>query len=107
KSILPAHDICASGPHGSWRIPWDCSGHLRHSPRIPAEPCCGQETMPVTEPAASGDALRDDLRHTVAVHRDSVEGIGDLHGPLLVGDDDELGGVLQLLEHGQQPREVE
>ena len=44
------------------------------------------------------DPLGDHRGDTVAAHRHAVERVGDLHGALLVGDDDELAGVAQLLE---------
>ena len=40
-------------------------------------------------------ALGHHRRDTVA-HRDAVEGVRDLHRALLVGDDDQLRGLLQL-----------
>ena len=52
-----------------------------------------------------GQPLRDGLGDPVA-HRDAVEGVGHLHGPFLVGDDDELAGAPQLGENLQQPPQV-
>ena len=50
-------------------------------------------------------ALGDHRRDAVA-HGDAVEGVRDLHRALLVGDDDQLRGLLQLLEDGEQARQV-
>lgn len=50
--------------------------------------------------------LADDLRHTVALHGHAVERVGDLHRALLVRDDDQLRGLLQLLHDPDQPLQV-
>jgi hypothetical protein len=34
--------------------------------------------------------LRDNFSNAISAHRDSIERIGNLHGALLVGNDDEL-----------------
>ena len=45
---------------------------------------------------------RDDTRDTTLLHRDAVEGIGDLHRPLVVRDDDELRIVLEGVQHSDE-----
>ena len=50
--------------------------------------------------------LADHRGHAVAAHADPVQGVRHLHGPLLVGDDDQLGGVPELAEDLQQPPQV-
>src|SRR5262249_56383249 len=44
--------------------------------------------------------------HPVALHAGPVQRVRDLHGPLLVRDDDQLGTGPQLLEDRQQPLQV-
>ena len=55
---------------------------------------------------ALADPLPHDGRHSVLSHRHAVERVGDLHGALLVRDDDELTGCPQLLEHAEEAAEV-
>src|SRR6266581_3670297 len=50
--------------------------------------------------------LADDRGHAVPAHADAVQRVRDLHGPLLVRDDDQLGAFPQLLEDLQQPLQV-
>ena len=84
-----------------------------HAFRLPA-PGLPQGGPGVVLCGPSGGARSGDLGHplghhrgdAVAAHRHAVERVGDLHGPLLVGDDDELAGVAQLLEEQDQPAEV-
>src|SRR5690606_11532537 len=52
-------------------------------------------------------ALADHGRHAVAAHRHAVQRVGDLHGALLVRDDDELRVLLELAEDLQEPAEVD
>ena len=65
------------------------------------------ERRPTPEKAAPllRQALGDHRRDAVA-HRHTVEGVRDLHLALLVGNDDQLRGLLQLLEDRQQARHV-
>ena len=51
--------------------------------------------------------LADHVGHAVAAHAHAVQRVGDLHGALLVGDDDELAVLAQLLEDVEQPAEVD
>ena len=54
-------------------------------------------------------SLRQALGHhrrDAVAHGDAVEGVRDLHRALLVSDDDQLRGLLQLLEDGEQARQV-
>src|SRR5205823_15072321 len=53
------------------------------------------------------ETLADHAGDAVAAHADAVEGVGDLHRPLLVGDHDQLPGVPQLLDQGEKPAEVD
>src|ERR1700758_3875200 len=46
---------------------------------------------------AGGYLLADHGGDAVAAHGDAVEGVGSLHRAALVGDDDELGTLPQLL----------
>ena len=66
-----------------------------------------QERQPTPEKATPlvREALGDHRRDAVA-HGDAVEGIRDLHRALLVGDDNQLRALLQLLEDGQQARQT-
>src|SRR5580693_659211 len=50
--------------------------------------------------------LADDGGDAVAAHGDAVQGVAHLHRPALVGDDDELGTLPQLLEDKQQALQV-
>ena len=52
-----------------------------------------------------GQPLRDGLGDPVT-HRDAVESVSHLHGPFLMGDDDELTGLTQLGKNLQQPAQV-
>ena len=56
-------------------------------------------------PSSLREALGDHRRDAVA-HGDAVEGVRDLHRALLVRDDNQLRGLLQLLENRQQARQV-
>ncbi len=51
--------------------------------------------------------LRDHRRDAVVAHGDAVERVGDLHRRLLVGDDDQLGDLTQLLEQADEPPQVD
>ena len=44
--------------------------------------------------------------HAIALHGDSVEGVGNVHGVLLVRDDDQLAVLAQIREHREQAHEV-
>src|SRR4051812_25607236 len=50
--------------------------------------------------------LADDLGDAVTAHRDAIERVGDLHGALLVRDDDQLRRRLEVGEQVDQPRQV-
>ena len=65
-----------------------------------------QERQPTPEKATPlvRQALGHHRRDAVA-HRDAGEGVRDLHRALLVGDDDQLRGLLQFLEDRQQARQ--
>lgn len=65
-----------------------------------------RERRPTPEKAAPlvREALGHHRRDAVA-HRDAVEGVRDLHRALLVGDDDQLRGLLELLKDRQQARQ--
>ena len=52
------------------------------------------------------EPLADHRRDAVAAHRDAVEGVADLHGPLLVGDHQELRVLAELLVDLQQAAQV-
>ncbi|MBG9885587.1 hypothetical protein ABE10_03080, partial [Bacillus toyonensis] len=52
------------------------------------------------------DALSHDGGDPVLTHRDPVERVGDLHRPLLVGDDQQLRALPELFEHGEKTPEV-
>src|SRR5674476_1679743 len=52
------------------------------------------------------DPLRDKRGDTVTGHRDAIQRVGNLHRALLVGDDDQLARVAQLLEPREQPAQV-
>src|SRR6478735_6423747 len=52
------------------------------------------------------EPLADHRRDAVAAHGHAVERVADLHGPLLVGDDQQLGVLTQLLVDLQQPAQV-
>ncbi len=52
-------------------------------------------------------ALRDHRGDAVVAHRDAVQRVGDLHRRLLVGDDDQLRRLAQLLEQPDQPAQVD
>src|SRR6201989_2367639 len=53
-----------------------------------------------------GYVLADDGGYAVAALGDAVEGVGGLHRAALMGDDDELGTLPQLLEDQEQPLQV-
>src|SRR6266568_6251314 len=55
---------------------------------------------------AGGYLLADYGGDAVAAHGDAVEAVGGLHRAALVGDDDELGTLPQLLEDQEQPLQV-
>src|SRR5690348_3194626 len=55
---------------------------------------------------AGGYLLADYGGDAVAAHGDAVEGVGGLHRAALVGDDDELGTLPELLEDQEQPLQV-
>lgn len=65
-----------------------------------------QERQPTPKKAAPllHEALGDRHRDAFA-HRDAVEGIRDLHRAILVGDDNQLRGLLELLKDRQQARQ--
>src|SRR4051812_40384274 len=52
------------------------------------------------------EALADHLGDA-GTHRDAVEGVRDLHCALLVGDDEQLALLPQLLEERDQPAQVD
>jgi isopentenyl-diphosphate delta-isomerase len=52
-------------------------------------------------------ALRDHRGDAVVAHGDAVQRVGDLHRRLLVGDDDQLRLLAQLLEQPDQPAQVD
>src|SRR4051812_13522391 len=56
--------------------------------------------------ALRGELHRDDLRDARLLHGDAVERVGDLHGALVVRDDDELGGAAHLPDHLVVPADV-
>src|SRR5690625_4568689 len=70
----------------------------------------GQTTWSAAGDACSDrlflQALGDHRGDAVTAHGHPVERIGNLHGALLVGDDDQLGLVTQLAEDLQQPAQV-
>ena len=56
-----------------------------------------------------GPLVREALGHhprDSVTHRDAVQGVRYLHGSLLVRDHDQLRRLLQLLEDGEQARQV-
>src|SRR6266850_4949986 len=55
---------------------------------------------------AVGYLLADDGGDAVAAHGDAVENVRGLHRAALVGDDDELGTLPELLEDQEQPLQV-
>ena len=65
-----------------------------------------QERRPSPEKAAPlvREAQGDHRRDAIA-HRDAVEGVRDLHRALLVRDDNQLRGLLELLKDRQQARQ--
>src|SRR5947209_251714 len=50
--------------------------------------------------------LADDPRGTARLHGDAVEAVGGLHGALLVGDDEQLGFVAELVDEVEEAVEV-
>ena len=71
--------------------------------RCPGQrPVRGWRQQPEQRRRLDGLALPQPLAdyggHAIAAHADPVQGVGDFHGPLLVGHDDELGRVPQLGE---------
>src|SRR5690606_34609050 len=64
--------------------------------------------------ADSADGCRSAVAHPLAdhggdavlAHGDAVQGVGDLHGALLMGDDQQLRVLPELLEDGEQPAQV-
>ena len=54
-----------------------------------------------------GQLARDDLGDAVAAHADAVEDVGGVHGPLLVGDDDELGALGEAADQAQEAVDVD
>lgn len=82
-----------------------CNSTVRsHSPGQPAQFFVGYESFPPASQSAHAlplfgrpdvlEALGDDGGDALISHGDAVDRIRDLHRPLLVGDDNELGGVL-------------
>src|SRR5258705_56934 len=61
-------------------------------------------------PSRSGGYARkaagDDLGDAVAAHADSVEDVGGVHRPFLVGDDDELGAIGEAPDQLQEAVDV-
>src|SRR6478752_9662703 len=55
--------------------------------------------------APSAQPLADHLGDAVALHGDAVERVGHLHRAFLMGDDDQLGGLLELLHDADEPLE--
>ena len=101
-----------------------CRGHGALRPVLPARTIRPVPTRPVlTRPArpearsprpqarpdrlawsgalALAEPLADHGRDAVTAHADPVQRVGDLHGALLVGDDQELGRRPQLFENVQ------
>ena len=52
------------------------------------------------------EADRDPSGHPALRHGDAVELVAEAHGGLVVGDDDEVGAVEELLDHGAEPFDV-
>src|SRR5262245_51308913 len=51
--------------------------------------------------------LADDGGDSVIAHGGAIEGVRDLHGPLLVRDDDELTRLAEFLQDREQAPEVD
>jgi hypothetical protein len=61
---------------------------------------------PMTRQKARSQSAKGSAEPTVALHGDAVQRVGDLHRALLVGDHDQLRGLLQLLHDPDQPAQV-